>query len=56
MDEQHDRTPFLEMMRVADRLESLAETAALMDDQAGALRLRTQASNTRLRAMALLDD
>jgi hypothetical protein len=40
----------------ADRLDSLAETAELMGDDDGALRLRQRASTLRLRAMELLDD
>ena len=40
----------------ADRLDSLADTAELMGDEAGAARLRTAAWNRRLEAMALLDE
>ncbi len=39
----------------ADRLDELADTAELMGDQAGAIRLREQAQRARLRAMGLLD-
>lgn len=43
------------MLEVADRLDSLADTAELMGDPDGAARLRTEASNRRLAAMETLD-
>jgi hypothetical protein len=45
-----------ELMRSADRLDELAETSALMDDEAGAQRLHALAHRCRERAMRLLDD
>jgi hypothetical protein len=53
-DERHD-PPVQELARTADRLESLADTAELMGDEAGAARFRSGASQCRLQAMALLD-
>jgi hypothetical protein len=44
------------LVRAADRLDTLADTAELMGDGCGAARLRAQAFSCRLRAMALLDD
>ncbi|MEO6571548.1 MAG: hypothetical protein ABIO83_08365 [Ilumatobacteraceae bacterium] len=44
------------LLLAADRLDSLAETADLMDDDDGAVRFRCAAEELRLRAMALLDD
>jgi hypothetical protein len=44
------------VLEVADRLDSLADAAELMDDPDGAARLRTQAANRRLEAMESLDD
>jgi hypothetical protein len=44
-----------ELIAAADRLCELADTAELMGDEAGAHRLRHQASALRSRAMALLD-
>ncbi|MFO7278830.1 MAG: hypothetical protein C0P77_000350 [Thermoanaerobacterales bacterium] len=41
---------------LADRLDGLAEVADLMGDEAGAARLRSQATARRLRALRLLDD
>lgn len=58
MDDERDerRERFLrELVNAADRLESLADTAELMDDDDGAARFRAEASRRRLRAMALLD-
>jgi hypothetical protein len=40
----------------ADRLDTLAETAELMDDSDSAQRLRDAAETARLRALKLLDD
>ena len=44
-----------DLTAIADRLSSLADTAELMGDGAGAVRLRDAASKTRLQAMRLLD-
>ena len=44
------------LVRTAERLDSLADTAELMGDTCGADRLRAAASSRRLQAMALLDD
>ena len=44
------------LVRAAERLDSLADTAELMGDNCGADRLRVAASSRRLQAMALLDD
>ena len=55
MDEERHDPPVQELARTADRLESLADTAELMGDEAGAARFRSGASQCRLRAMALLD-
>jgi hypothetical protein len=41
--------------RIADRLDALAEAAELMGDEAGAWRLREQATAVRLEAMDQLD-
>ena len=40
---------------IAERLDSLADAAELMDDEAGAARLREQATAVRLEAMEQLD-
>jgi hypothetical protein len=45
-----------DLVAVADRLSSLAETAELMGDEAGASRFRDAAAIMRLQAMDLLDD
>ena len=55
MDDERGEQFLRELMRAADRLEALAETAELMGDEDGAARFRTAASRQRLRAMALLD-
>lgn len=44
-----------DLTAIADRLSSLADTAELMGDGAGAVRLREAASKMRLHAMRLLD-
>jgi len=44
------------LVRTAERLDALADTAELMGDSCGADRLRAAASSRRLQAMALLDD
>ncbi|CAN5431694.1 hypothetical protein BH23ACT3_BH23ACT3_03570 [soil metagenome] len=44
------------VLKVIDRLDSLADTAELMGDPDGAARLRAQASSRRLAAMESLDD
>jgi hypothetical protein len=45
-----------DLAAVADRLSSLADTAELMGDGDGAVRLRDAAAVMRLQAMGLLDD
>lgn len=65
--DQHEREPagvpepastptVRDLERTADRFDELADTAELMGDTDGAVRLRDQASTWRLRAMRLLDD
>ena len=44
-----------QLVRDAERLNSLADTAELMGDQAGAERFRADASARRMIAMHLLD-
>ena len=44
-----------DLAAVADRLSSLADTAELMGDAAGAARFRDAAAVMRLEAMGLLD-
>jgi len=44
------------LVTTAERLDSLAEMADLMGDDAGAVRLRRAAANRRLEAMELLDE
>ena len=56
MDEERRERSVQELMRAADRLDSLADTAELMGDEDGAARFRTGASRQRVQAMALLDD
>jgi len=56
MEPEPARRDVAAVARVADRLESLADVADLMDDPVGAARLRGEASELRLRAMALLDE
>jgi hypothetical protein len=46
----------LSVLEVADRLDSLADTAELMGDPDGAARFRAQASIRRIAAMESLDD
>ena len=43
------------LTRAADRLDELADTADLMGDTAGAIRLRGDARANRMQAMELLD-
>lgn len=45
-----------ELTAAADRLDALAETADLMDDEPTALSLRNRAALLRARAQSLLDD
>jgi hypothetical protein len=56
MDRESQKQDAHRLGSTADRLDSLADTAELMDDPAGADRLRELASSCRLRAMTLLDD
>lgn len=56
MDEDRPTPHVRDLVRTADRMEDLADTAELMGDDAGAARFRAGASARRLRAMALLDD
>ncbi len=56
MDDASQRDDVRVLVRAADRLDSLADTAELMGDGSGADRLRAEASRRRLQAMALLDD
>jgi hypothetical protein len=56
MDDEHRERSVQELVRSADRLDALADTAELMDDEDGAARFRAEASRQRLRAMALLDN
>lgn len=51
-----DRLTYERLTASADRLDSLAEVAELMDDEAGALRFRREAERHRSEAMAMLDD
>jgi hypothetical protein len=55
-DDEHRREIVRELIRTADELAGLADTAELMGDDANALRFRTRANQHRLRALALLDD
>lgn len=55
MDDERRERFLRELVRAADRLEALADTAELMGDDDGAARFRAEASRQRLRAMALLD-
>lgn len=50
-----DRLTYETLQALADRLDSLAEVAELMDDEENALRFRRQAEDERARAMSLLD-
>lgn len=56
MDDERRQDLLRELTRAADELAGLADTAELMGDDHGAERLRAEASQHRLRAMALLDD
>jgi len=56
MEREGERADLLALASTADRLDALADTAELMGDDAGADRIREQASTCRLRAMKLLDD
>jgi hypothetical protein len=55
MDDECRERSLRELVRGADRLEALADTAELMGDDDGADRFRAEASQLRLGAMALLD-
>jgi hypothetical protein len=56
VDDEFQRPDVQVLVRAADRFDSLADTAELMGDSNGAVRLRAEASSRRLQAMALLDD
>jgi hypothetical protein len=55
MDDERRAQSVRDLVRAADRFESLADIAELMGDEDGATRFRAEASRQRLRAMALLD-
>ena len=55
MDDERRERSVRELEKSADRLDALADTAELMDDDEGARRFRADAARRRLRAMALLD-
>ncbi len=55
MDDERRKLSLEELMSAADRLEALADTAELMGDDDNAALFRAEASQQRLRAMALLD-
>jgi hypothetical protein len=55
MDDECRERSLRELESAADRLDALADTAELMGDDDGAARFRAEASQQRLRAMALLD-
>jgi hypothetical protein len=55
MDDECRARSVRELEIAADRLDSLADTAELMGDDDGAASFRAEASQQRLRAMALLD-
>jgi hypothetical protein len=55
MDDECRERSLRELESAADRLDALADTAELMDDDDGATRFRAEASRRRLQAMALLD-
>ena len=55
MDDERRERILRELVRAADRLEALADTAELMGDDDGADGFRAEASRRRLEAMALLD-
>jgi hypothetical protein len=55
MDDESRERSLRELESAADRLDALADTAELRDDDDGASRFRSEASKCRLRAMALLD-
>lgn len=50
------RMEFEELTAVADRLDSLADTAELMGDPGGEARFRDAANRRREDAMSLLDE
>ena len=56
MDEPDRRRRLGQLTSLADRLDTLADTAELMGDGEGAGHLRAQAIRRRLEAMALLDE
>ncbi|MFL6206528.1 MAG: hypothetical protein ACJ739_14395 [Acidimicrobiales bacterium] len=51
-----DRDLVGDLAATADRLDSLADTAELMGDEAGAARLRAQSATCREHALRALDD
>jgi len=51
-----DRQTLDELLAGVERLHELAETAELMDDEAGAARLRAAAEHRRQAALRQLDD
>ncbi|MFT6293217.1 MAG: hypothetical protein ACJAR2_003839 [Ilumatobacter sp.] len=55
MDDE-EGTDLVGLQNAADRLDSLAETAELMDDLDGSQRLRNAAATARRRAMKMLDE
>lgn len=56
MDDERRERSLRELVRAADRLEELADTAELMGDDDGAARFRAQASHCRLTAMDRLEN
>lgn len=55
MDDERRERSLRELVNAAERLDALADTAELMDDDDGAARFRAGASRCRVRAMELLD-
>lgn len=55
-DADHDPADIVTLTATADRLAGLAEVAELMDDEAGATKLRDAAARLRMHVMHLLDD
>lgn len=56
MDDNSQEWDVQALVRTAERLDCLADTAELMGDNSGAARFWAAASSRRLQAMALLDD
>jgi hypothetical protein len=56
MDHQFRATDIPALAAAADRLDSLAEIAELMNDPDGGIAFRDGAAQLRLQAMSLLDD